>query len=82
LLNLFIKQIEFNPSIFDIHHAKAWFDIRGYKPLNLEPLNDYFFYLSTSATFLLYQFIKAEVERLKQRYTIIIIATPSMACPV
>ena len=39
-------------------------------------------YLSTRAIFLLYQFINADVERLKKRYTIMIMATPSIACPV
>ena len=39
-------------------------------------------YLSTRATLLLYQFIKIDVERLKIRYTTMIMATPSMACPV
>ena len=34
--SFFIKQIEFIPSIFDIHNST--FDIRSYKPLNPEPL--------------------------------------------
>ena len=39
-------------------------------------------YLSTIAIFLLYQFMKTEVVRLKKRYTAMIIRIGSMDCPV
>jgi hypothetical protein len=66
-----------------IHPIIPTFTLGGFKSSFICALNaSKTYHLSTSATFLLYQFIKADVDKLKMRYIVIINATPSIDCPV
>jgi len=66
-----------------IHPMIPIFTLGGFKSSFIFALNaSMAYYLSTSATFLLYQFIKTDVDKLKMRYIVMINATPSIDCPV